>query len=173
MLLLLSVYHVAVGELLIHILYVHFTVIIFLDFLQRNWTLHVPPCLCLVLFPAPLFLPVFRFVCVLPSPPSFPIHAATFLSTSTNSLFKIVLSWLLISMSLFHDGYDIWTMKWVIWQTPRFLIKHPHYLVKGSVQLISKWPSTLTFGKLLECIFFSLLEFLVLCNRFCIYSIIL
>jgi len=54
-----------------------------------------------------------------------------------------------------------------------FLIKHTNYLVKGSIQQIQKGPWTLNFGNLLECIFFSLLDFLVLYNRFCIYNIIL
>lgn len=95
----------SVGELLIHMLYIHFTVVIFLDFLPRNWTLHVPPCFSLGLFPAPLSLPIFWFFF------SLHLHLSQYVQLPSDppadSLFKMILSWLLILMFLFHDGYDI------------------------------------------------------------------
>lgn len=59
--LVLSLYHTAVDELPIPVLNIHFTVVIFLYFLQKIWTLHVPAYFW-VLFPAPLLLPVFHFL---------------------------------------------------------------------------------------------------------------
>lgn len=146
--LVLSLYHIAVDELLIPVFNIHFTVVIFLYFLQNIWTLHIPACFW-VLFPAPLLLPVSQFL--FSSPLCLSIHAAadTFLPTSTPSPFKMILSWLLILVILFCYSYNVWTMKLVIWQTPYVLIKLPHYFVKDNIQPIK---TTLDFEpvKLLE-----------------------
>lgn len=171
MLLLLPLYHIAVNELLIPVLNIDFTVVIFLYFLQKIWTLHVLTCFW-VLFLAPLLLPVSQFLfsrhlCLsqymqlqLPSCPPALIPLLRW--SWAGCLYWCFYSVIVTMFEQWNESFD---------RHCYVLIKLSHYFVKDNIQPIK---TTLDFElvKLLEFNFFLFLDFLVLSKRFCFYNTI-